>query len=356
MPLNCQAHSPTRTRIVFAIHLAASAFFGQLLQDSCRIARAEPAGKTRLATEGTQFTVNGTPTFLLGISYYSALGASETAWRQDLEELKRRGFNWIRVWATWAAFGNDVSAVDENGQPREPYLGRLRRLVSECDRLGIVVDVTLSRGNGVTGPARLQSLAAHARAVDTIASSLKPFSNWYLDLANERNIRDRRFVPLAELRALRAHVRKVDPRRLVTASHAGDMSSDDVAQYLNVVGVDFLAPHRPRRPGSPRETAQRIRQLIGWAKQSGRVVPVLCQEPFRRGFDRSRWEPAAEDYVLDLQEAMRAGAAGWCFHNGDQRDRPDGRPRRSFDLREKSLFEQFDAEEHKALTLIRAVR
>ena len=34
------------------------------------------------------------------------------------------------------------------------------------------------------------------------------------------------------------------------------------------------------------------------------------------------------------------GAAGWCFHNGDERAAKDGRPRRSFDLREKRLFEE----------------
>ena len=43
--------------------------------------------------------------------------------------------------------------------------------------------------------------------------------------------------------------------------------------------------------------------------------------------------------------ANAGGAAGWCFHNGDVRARPDGQPRRSFDLREKRLFEQLDEEE-----------
>src|SRR6185503_4002440 len=69
----------------------------------------EERRETRLSIAGTQFTINGQPTFLLGISYYSALGASEAHIKRDLDQMQRLGFNWFRVWATWAAFSNDVS-------------------------------------------------------------------------------------------------------------------------------------------------------------------------------------------------------------------------------------------------------
>jgi hypothetical protein len=49
-----------------------------------------------------------------------------------------------------------------------------------------------------------------------------------------------------------------------------------------------------------------------------------------------------------MRGARRGGAAGWCLHNGQQRGAPENLPRRSFDLREKRLFEQLDAEEQKA--------
>src|SRR5215207_6811999 len=101
---------------------------------------------TSLGIEGTRFTLNGRPTFLLGISYYAGLGASEEFIRRDLEDLQRLGFNWLRVWATWAAFDHDVSAVDATGRAREPFLAKLRWLLAECDRRGFVVDVTLTRG------------------------------------------------------------------------------------------------------------------------------------------------------------------------------------------------------------------
>ena len=58
-----------------------------------------------------------------------------------------------------------------------------------------------------------------------------------------------------------------------------------------------------------------------------------------------RADNAREDFVTDARGARAGGAAGWCLHNGDTRAASDGRPRRSFDLREGLLFEQLDAEE-----------
>jgi outer membrane protein assembly factor BamB len=314
----------------------------------------ESAGSvTRLGIDGTRFTVGGRPAFLLGVSYYGALGAPDETARRDLADLKKRGFNWVRVWATWAAFGEDVSAVDADGKPREPFLKRLERLVGACDEQGLVVDVTLSRGNGSTGPTRLQTLEAHRRAVETLVTGLRSHRNWYLDLANERNIKDKRFTSFADLKELRELVRRLDPHRLVTASHAGDISRTDLGEYLRTVGADLLSPHRPRTADSPEQTEARSKEYLAWMKELGREVPLHYQEPFRRDF--GGWQPRAEDYATDLKGALAGGAAGWCWHNGDNRAAKDGRPRRSFDLREKRLFEQLDEEEGKALPLLSKV-
>jgi hypothetical protein len=308
---------------------------------------------TVLRIKDTRFSLNGRPTFLLGISYYGALGSSEAALKQDLDEMQRHGFNWLRLWATWYAFEHDVSAVDGEGNPRPQYLERLKSLVADCDRRGMVVDVTFSRGNGVTGPQRLQSLAAHRRAVETVIGALRPHRNWYLDLSNERNIRDARHTSDEDLKVLRDVVRKLDPERLVTASHAGDIDDGDLRDYLQQVRVDFISPHRPRDVESPGQTAAKSREYLAAMKALGRVVPLHCQEPFRRGF--GGWEPTADDFLTDLRSAIAGGAAGWCFHNGDERDQKDGRPRRSCDLREGRLFDQLDAEEMKVVAGVRRV-
>ena len=78
-----------------------------------------PSSRTTLGIDGTRFTINSKPTFLLGFSYYGALGASDEFLRKDLDDFQRLGFNWLRVWGTWDAFDYSISAFDLQGRPRE---------------------------------------------------------------------------------------------------------------------------------------------------------------------------------------------------------------------------------------------
>ena len=312
-----------------------------------------PTAQTVLAAQESRFTLNGRPTFLLGISYYGALGAPEEIIRGDLDDLQRYGFNWLRVWATWAAFDSDVSALDAKGGPREPFLGKLIWLVAECDRRGLVVDVTITRTQSSHSGGGLPDFASHQRAVETLITTLKQHHNWYLDLANEHDVRDVRYVSPTELRTLRDLAHRLAPQLLVTASFGGhDLNEDDVYESLVTVGCDFLSPHRPRGPNSPTQTEAQTRACSALAKALHRVVPVHYQEPFRRGYDR--WEPASSDFLTDLRGAIVGGAAGWCFHNGSERDAPENRPRRSFDLRTKGLFDQLDQQELKVVAGVSA--
>ena len=298
-----------------------------------------------LDIHGTNFLVDGKPTFLLGASYYGGLGASDDFVNRDLHELKNHSFNWIRVWATWSAFGNNVSAIDSEGKAREPYLSNLKRLCEKADQLGMIVDVTLSRGNGIVGSGLLPSFEAHLNAVTVLTQELKRFRNIYFDIGNERNIRDRRHVPFEELRALRDRIKELDAERFVTASHAGDIPTEELHDYLTVVKVDFICPHRPRNAESPHQTAEKTQEYFRHIHELGRIVPVHYQEPFRRGF--GSWQPETQDFLTDLKNAKQGNAAGWCLHNGDVRKQDDGRPRRSFDMREAEgrLFEQLETEE-----------
>jgi hypothetical protein len=216
--------------------------------------------------------------------------------------------------------------------------------VAECDRRSLVVDVTLTRNkSGV-----LPDYESHVRAAETLVAALKPYRNWYLDLANERDIGDDRYVGIQELKRLRDRVRQLDPQRLVTASFGGhDLSAEDVRESLLTIGLDFLCPHRPRSPESPGQTEAKTRECLALMKEAGRMVPLHHQEPFRRGYQG--WEPTAADSLTDLRGAVAGGAAGWCLHNGTQRNAPDQEPRRSFDLRIRRLFEQLDAEERKVV-------
>jgi hypothetical protein len=314
---------------------------------------ATSASGAEIGVKGKMFTVDARSGFLLGCSYYAGIGASDEVLRNDLQELRNCGFNWIRVWATWGAYGKDVSAVDgRSGKLRAEQFARLKKLIEECDRRGMIVDVTLSRGNRSTGPARLQTLEAHRTAVEELVKGLKERRNWYLDLGNERNVRDARFVSFEELAKLRDSARKIDAKRLITASHAGgDLSRADLEKYLKVVEVDFVSVHRPREEGSAAQTEGKAKEMLKWMEGMGRVVPVHFDEPFRRGY--SDWKPQLEDYLQDLKGAKAGGAAGWCFHNGGEKDGREGSPRRSFDLSEKGLMEQLDPIERGFLQELR---
>ena len=301
---------------------------------------------TVLGIQDSHFTLNGQPTFLLGISYYGALSASEEFIRQDLDDLQRHGFNWLRAWVTWEVDGEDVSAVDARGRPREPYFQKLCWLVTECDRRGLIVDLTLAHGkvSEATGGGRLPDVESHQQAVELLVRSLNEHRNWYLDLANERDVGDDRYVGPDELKPMRALVRRLDPQRLVTASFGGhDLSERDIRQSLQMIDLDFLAPHRPRHPKSPAETEAQTRTVLQIMQRQGTIVPIHHQEPFRRGY--GNWEPTADDFLVDLRGAVVGGAAGWCLHNGQQRNTDDRQPARSFDMRQRRLFDQLDAQE-----------
>jgi hypothetical protein len=224
----------------------------------------------------------------------------------------------------------------------------LETLIAECDRRGMIVDVTLSRENSKSAGPMLQRLEDHERAVRTLVERLRPLRNWYLDLGNERNVRDARYVSFGDLRRLRAAVRELDPKRLVTASHSSDDNdfAKNLEKYLRDVKLDFVSEHRAREKGTAEKTAAATKAYFAHMQSIGMTVPIQYDEPFRRGYTRG-WEPSLEDFLTDLRGAIESGAAGWCFHNGAEVGPKDGEPRRSFDLREKRLFDQLDPVEQE---------
>jgi hypothetical protein len=141
---------------------------------------------------------------------------------------------------------------------------------------------------------------------------------------------------------LRDRANELDPKRLITASHSSD-DDDFIGEcddYLNTIRVDFFVNHRGRYAGSPDETEAATRRCLDRLRELKRIVPVHYQEPFRRGY--AGWDPNADDFFADLRGAIKGGAAGWCFHNGAQGRNAPAAQRRSFDLREKRLYDQLD--------------
>lgn len=99
--------------------------------------------------------------------------------------------------------------------------------------------------------------------------------NWYLDLANEHDVQDARFVPAAELKTLRELVRRLDPARLVTCSFGGrDLDGQELRESLADIDLDFPTPHRPRTAESPRQTEAQTRAGLVAMDRLGLPAPV----------------------------------------------------------------------------------
>ena len=176
--------------------------------------------------------------------------------RRDLDDLQRHGFNWLRVWATWAAFDHDVSAVDAAGRPREPFLGRLKWLVAECDRRGLVVDVTLTRGDAAAGGAVAGPRGAPASRRD--AGRRAEGASQLVPRPGQRARRPRR-APRAGRGAEDAPGAGPAARSATGWSRprsAGMTSTRRTCgRPCSTLGLDFVAPHRPRdadRPARPK--------------------------------------------------------------------------------------------------------
>ncbi|MEA3401088.1 MAG: cellulase family glycosylhydrolase [Armatimonadota bacterium] len=314
---------------------------------TCAVVMTVTGQAMELGIDGTRFTLEGEAAFLVGVSYYAGQARTPELMTGDLDDLRELGVNWVRVWATWERHGTQP-ALDEAGATVESAMSRLRELVRLADERGMIVDVTLHRGGVLT------TQEAHLAAVRTISRELLPWRNVYIDVANERDVRDARFVSLEECRELRDAIREVDAHRLVTASCAL-RSAEALDEFLETTQVDLIAPHLGRGPEDPAKTRAVVTRCLAWMREIGRGVPVHLQEPFRR--DYGSWQPETEDFLTDLRGAIEGGAAGWCLHNGSNRGADDGEPRRSFDLRPDRgpFLDTLDAVEREVLSRLSEV-
>ena len=240
--------------------------------------------------------------------------------------------------------GENMSAMTQAGTVREPYMTRLKAMIGECDKRGIAVDCTLNRE--AKSPTVPSNITQHLACVRTLATELRGFRNVYIDVANERDIRDIRFVSLAECGQLIEAIKEMDARRFCTASGLPH-SQSDMNDFRKVGKLDFLTTHLPRRTGCPARTIETVSQYVAWMTALGFRIPVHLQEPFRLGF--GTWQPTEDDFYRDASGGKVAEAAGWCLHNGNngilrgQRSAPR-RPYRSFLMSdaEGRLYAQYD--------------
>lgn len=283
---------------------------------------AEDPERKGIQMDRGKFVIRGAPVFLLGISYFDAMAASTEILEQDFSFLKSRGFNAIRIWATWYSHHQPrtVSLFRKNGTINPTAWSRLKRVLEAAKRKGFVVNVTFSRD--VLAPISFDNYRKGMRASATL---MKPYRFVMIDVQNESNQCGNeddpdcsRHLTLQQVAQVRAAIREVDPSRLVTASRNGFSflpGIDDYQSYRNTGKVDFIATHRPGRTRDQIWSRLTDDEVVLIKQTLGPNVPILFDEPNRCGQNMNCNHASSLNAFLNAaRNAKRAGAAGWFFH------------------------------------------
>ena len=324
------------------------------------LAPAAAAGAPRLGIQGPAFTVDGRPRFLLLVSYFDALRASDATLAADFAWLRRQGLDGVRIFPNWwrcAAErqcgghpGDDTLFEPGPGRPRPDRLARLRQVLDVAARHRLVVDVSFARETVRDGGGAVLSPAAYAEGIAATLQALGADApHVMVDLQNELD-QNRVFAPTAaeDARQLAVLARRVAaPGRIVFASTSE--SEIALAAFCGVPGpcpasaraFDVLAVHDARQAHWHDRTPAPPRAMRELAARRG-DKPVYLQEP--QPWQDERAADRAERFLDAAARARRAGAAAWTFHT-----------RSAFILRDgRSLTGQLEADQRAVLESLRA--
>ncbi|MEQ1656480.1 MAG: hypothetical protein ABL960_12340 [Nitrospira sp.] len=283
------------------------------------IADSTPAHAITIGKSGSRFTIDGQPTFLLGVSYYDVMNWHDS----DLAEFQSRGYNLIR---TFLELGTQTALDPVTGQ----FSGQQKvlDLIRAANDRGIVVDITvLNWGGGKIGNALGPGNSIAGIAVANVINALKNEPNVLFDIRNEHNLKEENVAgvpvevsdagPLYQLTNLAL---SLHPQGLIFASDAGlvfdppdynQANATRVGEELNLGHFSLLAPHLNRSSDWAAKTGQRIASL---RTAAGPQVPIYLQEENRQRWPDSSVNYPASDFLAAATQAKNAGAAAWIFH------------------------------------------
>ena len=305
-----------------------------------------------LGVDGPRFTVDGTPRFLLVVSYFDALRAADATLEADFAWLRRHGIDGVRIFPNWwrcagvrqcgGHAGDDTLMAAHDGALRPAVLARLKSVLATAGRHGLIVDLSFARETVRDAQERELSAAAYADALVAAVRALGPARHVMIDIQNEV-YQNRLFAERAAADAPRvaALARRADggPRIVFVSTNAAEAER---YTYCGVDGcpLDVIAVHDAREPDWHDRTPAVVRDLVALGARLG-PRPVYLQEP--QAWQDERAPDRVERFLDAAARARRAGAAAWTFHT-----------RSAFILREgRSLASQVDADERKALESLR---
>ncbi|MBI4000500.1 MAG: cellulase family glycosylhydrolase [Nitrospira defluvii] len=290
-----------------------------------------------------QFTLNGTPTFLLGTSYYDAL-----RWHQsDLDDLHVRGFNLIRVMLDieWNVCDGGQSVFTADGSLKATEKTALHALITAANALGMIVDLTVlyADTDGANSACWIQTVAARKAAIQNAVAEFSVHTNVLFDLVNEHD-GGSFSASEADMGTYMAAALAGNPAALLTYSSAESfgphlLSATTDAPMLSGIqaevsnGIKILTPHNLRGPDWDTRTAARAlsyRQAL--VSLGHAALPVYFQEENRRGGPYGL--STAAQFLNAAAAAKANGVAAWIFHTAA-----------AFDLLTATYMSQLDSVE-----------
>jgi hypothetical protein len=305
-----------------------------------------------LGVDGARFTVDGAPRFLLLVSYFDALRASDATLEADFAWLRRHGIDGVRVFPNWwrcAAVrqcgghaGDDTLMAAPDGALRPAALARLKAVLAAAGRHGLIVDLSFARETVRDAQERELPAAVYADALVAAMRAVGPARHVMIDVQNEV-YQNRLFAEHADADAPRVAAlagRVAGGARIVFVST--NAAEAERYTYCGADGcpLDVLAVHDAREPNWHDRTPAVVRELVALGARH-RPRPVYLQEP--QAWQDERAPDRVERFLDAAARARRAGAAAWTFHT-----------RSAFILRDgRSLASQVEADERKVLEALR---
>lgn len=307
-------------------------------------------------TSGRRFVWNGTPRFMVFVSYFGAIRHRIYKYPQytsSLNYLKQKGVKGIRVFPNWWSeirpFGNNPRCIPagENlmsashaatDYVRLDMLDQLKALIVEADGNDLAVDVSFAME-----PVSGLTFSQYKKALERVTTGLKNIApNVFFDLQNEANLPaadcNKVALQLAQFQELRDAVKTKDGARLVTVSLDQNVTGNVAgAAGSSPYNYDITAYHDPRgypipasypvvpacasldgttAPAWVRCTCSRVGDVaVGIPSTWPNTKPVYLQEPERSNTVAAN--PGAFFQNSLLEAAVRAklsGAAAWTLH------------------------------------------
>ena len=220
-----------------------------------------------LRRSGVNLLTDGQPSFLVLVSYFDAMRASEATLERDFAFLKSKGVDGIRIFPLWV-YGTqtpDATLLDADGRIRSDERWRhFDSILRKAGACGFVVDVTFNREH--LDKASEFSVEEFQAGIVEVASRLHAAQrspHVFMDLQNERGHPDAPAMQLTnvEVRRLRDAVKSADPSRLVMVSTQGGARKS--LSLASRAELDVIAFHELQKPGWHDNTAAHGPEIEG---------------------------------------------------------------------------------------------